>query len=291
MAKNSKSSYPSSSSGSIFKKLLFLVVIGLLIAGGFWAVEERPELSQYVADFGQKETTTQTFELVFPPETIMQLRKKELLRSAEHSFGTSYVQFSPLLLLHVKYTPNQKQTEEADCLWDQSTAEMILDTSTFETTHGFEDCINAQASDEDFLILHALSKHSGSMNKDALAVELGIDSETLTGRLNSLRKKHLIVQKLDTVTLHFQTPLLKVVPKTKIVQRFVDKQIQKEARLAAKYSKSQIQKLAQDAFGADFAIRSSREVYVPIVVVVVQNPDGSQLKTLFNGVTGKRIGV
>ncbi len=275
--------------GKLIKKFIFLGVLALVVAGGIWALEERPDISQYL-DFGLTESPVQTFEVAYTPETIMQKHKQDLLRTSEHSFGEPYMQFSPLLLLHVKFTPNQKQTEEADCLWDQTTAEMILDTSTFETTHGFEDCVNSQATDEDFRLLHALSKRGGSLNKDTLAQELGVGNDVLTLQLNSLRKKHLIVQKLDTISLHFQSPTLQVAPRTLIAQNFVDKEIQKEAKISPNYSKSQIQKMAQDAFGADFAIRSSKEVYLPVVVIVVQNPDGSQLKTSFNGITGARLG-
>ncbi|MCE5293344.1 MAG: hypothetical protein LLF94_01855 [Chlamydiales bacterium] len=289
MAKN-KAYSNGTSFGTVIKRFFIFGILALIAVGGFWALEERPEISQYF-DFGTKSANLQTFELVHPPEAIMQRMQKELLRTPEHSFAKPYVQFSPMLMLHVKYSPNQKLTEEADCLWDQNTAEMVLDTATFETTHGFQDCMNQQANEEDFRILHALAKHSGSLNKDKLASELGMDIDVLSNQLATLKRKHLIVQKQDMVTLHFQSPLLKTVPKTNQQLSFVEKQVPKESRLNAKYSKSQIQKLAQDAFGTDFAIRSSKEVYLPIVVVVVQNPDGSELKTFFNGVTGKRIKV
>lgn len=274
--------------GRLFKKLFILSLLLLFGAGGYMAWQHRDNLPGAL-DFSLADDSITTFELAYSPEQLMQKNKSDLLRTGEHAFGKAYVQFIPLLLMNVKYTQDAKTTQEAECLWNLQTGEMILDTSTFETTHGFEDCINSKASQEDFRILQAILRKGGAISKEQLAQELGLDSDELGTRLDLLRKKHLIVQKLETITLHFQNPLLKVMPKTKITQSLVQKVAAKSSQASARYSKDEVQKVAKAAFGQDFAIRSSQEVYVPIVGLEVLNPDGSTLKVFYNGITGKKM--
>jgi len=274
--------------GRLFKKIFLLSLFALFGVGGYLAWQHRDNLPSAL-DFGLAEDSITTFELAYSPEQIMQKHKSELLRTSEHSFGKAYVQFVPLLLMNVKYTQDNKTTQEAECLWNLQTGEMILDTSSFETTHGFEDCINSKASQDDFRILHAILRKGGSITKEQLAQELGLDSDELSSRLEVLRKKHLIVQKLETITLHFQNPRLLVVPRTKISQSFVQKVVASGSQASARYSKDEIQKVAKAAFGQDFAIRSAQEVYVPIVGLEVCNPDGSTLKVFYNGITSKKL--
>jgi len=44
-----------------------------------------------------------------------------------------------------------------------------------------------------------------------------------------------------------------------------------------------------ERFGEDFAIRRTREVYLPVYEIGVQHTDGSILTTYWNGLTGKQI--
>jgi hypothetical protein len=273
---------------SFMRRIFLLLLLASLGYAGFVAWEQKDSLMGSL-DVWNNQEPAHTFELACSPETIMLKHQKELLRTPEYSFGKAYVTFSPLLLMHIKYAQEGRQTVEACSIWDLLTAEMILDTNTFETTHGFEDCINSQASEDDFRILHALSRHNGVRNSEQLAQELGMDRDCLASRLDALRKKQLIVQKLDTVTLHFQSPLLKVPPKTNLTLPVVNKVIARDGQIPCRYSKEQVQKLAKAAFGSDFAIRSTQEVFMPIVVIEVQNPDSSILKTYWNGITGKRL--
>ena len=277
-------------SGSFMRRIFLLLLLAGFGYAGYVVWEQKDALVGSL-DVWHSQEPVHTFELACMPESIMQKHQKELLRTSEHSFGKAYVTFSPLLLMHIKYAQEGRQTIEATSIWDLMTAEMILDTHTFETTHGFEDCINSQATDDDFRILHALSKHNGSRNSEQLAQELGMDRDILSQRLELLRKKHLIVQKLDTIQLHFQSPLLKVSPKTNLTLPVVSKVIASSAQINRRYSREQVQKLAKAAFGNDFAIRSTQEVFLPIVVIEVQNPDSSILKTYWNGITGKRLSL
>ena len=267
--------------------LLFII----LAAGGFsawYGMEHYDELVSYVNP-SHKEGPILTFEAAYTPEEIMQRHEKELLKGHNHAYGKASVKFLPFLLMDVKYSKADKSTQEAQLIWNLENGEMVLDTQTFDTTHGFEDCINAKALDDDFRILHALQRHGGKATKEALAAELGMDQAVLFDRLEALRKKHLVAIKLDTVRIHLESPLLQVQPQTRIYHYFVTKNVLAESQIAQRYSKDQIRKIAKAAFGPDFAIRSEHLLFVPIFQINIQNPDGSTLKTYWNAITGKKI--
>jgi len=48
-------------------------------------------------------------------------------------------------------------------------------------------------------------------------------------------------------------------------------------------------KTAKAAFGDDFAIRKTTEIFLPVYSIVVQNPDGSHMTTYWNALNGKNI--
>ena len=268
----------------------FAFLIGALaLAFGSWYTWEQysDELIDLVQD-SQKKGSIITFELATSPDLMAQKLQKELLKSPEHSFGQTVVKFVPYLLMDIKYPREDKKTEEAKVLWSLENGEMVLDTATFETTHGFEDCINSQASEDDFRILHALSRKCGVLTKEGIADELGMDPDVLQDRLEVLRKKHLISLRQENIRLHFQSPLLRVQPQTKFAQSFVTKEVAPGMQIKAKYSKDACRKVAKAAFGHDFAIRYEEIVFVPIFLIEVKNPDGSILKTYWNGLTGKK---
>jgi hypothetical protein len=56
-----------------------------------------------------------------------------------------------------------------------------------------------------------------------------------------------------------------------------------------RYRSSQIETIAKAAFGNDFAIRKTTEIFLPVYSIVVQNPDGSQMTTYWNALNGKRL--
>jgi hypothetical protein len=60
-------------------------------------------------------------------------------------------------------------------------------------------------------------------------------------------------------------------------------------RLNRRYSFSQIQRIAAAAFGSDFAIRKSTDIFLPVHCIVVQNPDGSIHFSHWNALNGSRL--
>ena len=78
-------------------------------------------------------------------------------------------------------------------------------------------------------------------------------------------------------------------PETKIDQWLVSKPVKNAKRLSKKLRSSQIESVAKAAFGNDFTIRRTSEIFLPVYNIVVQNPDGSQTTTYWNALNGKRF--
>ena len=72
------------------------------------------------------------------------------------------LKYYPYFLLDVKY-PDQSKTREGVLLWGLNNGEMVLNTETWESTHGFRDCLECQAGRSDFKILQALARRQGMM--------------------------------------------------------------------------------------------------------------------------------
>ena len=266
--------------------LLFVAACGYC---AWYGVEHYDELIAYVSPSQRAEKPILTFEASCTPEELMKSHEKELVKDANHALSKANVQFLPFLLMDVKYVRPDKKTEEAKLIWSMENGEMVLDTQSFETTHGFEDCIKAKALDDDFRILHEVQRHNGQMTKEALCQALGMDPDIVFERLEALRRKHLVAIRGDMVRIHLDSPLLHVQPQTKVYHYFVTKIVPGTSEIVPHYSKDQIRRIAQACFGPDFAIRQEHILYVPIFQINVQNPDGSTQKTYWNAVTCKRI--
>jgi hypothetical protein len=74
-----------------------------------------------------------------------------------------------------------------------------------------------------------------------------------------------------------------------VEDRLVTQSRRNSDRVSRRFSQSQIQYLTQSAFGHDFAIRRTTDVYLPVHCITVQNPDGSIHVTHWNAMNGKRL--
>lgn len=270
-------------------RLILMTAAAIALAAGSWYVWEnnpnlRDMLSQYIEN-GE----ILTLEARYTPEQIMEAHQNELITDETHAYQTPELKFHPYLLLEVKYVQPDKKTREGVILWSMVDGEMVLDTLTWDKTHGFEDAILANATRDDFKILNALAKFKGKMSVEQLQKELHVESETLTPWVDNARQKHLIVQKGPDLQLHFQNPKILVTPQTKINQWLVTKPYIHAQRIAKKYSPNQIQNTAKAAFGQEFMIRSVTEVFLPVYSIEVLNPDGSILTSFWNALNGQRI--
>lgn len=270
-------------------RLILTTVCSLALIGSAWYLwvtnpNLRDMMSQYVEN-GE----ILTLEARYTPEQIMDAHRNELITDNSYEYQMPELKFHPYLLMEVKYTQPDKKTKEGVILWSMVDGEMVLDTQTWDKTHGFEDAILANASREDFKVLNALAKFKGRMTMDQLQQELHVEQEILAPWVDNTRQKHLVVQKGNELQLHFQNPRILVSPQTRINQWLVTKPYNHAQRIAKKYSPNQIQTTARSAFGQDFMIRSVTEVFLPVYSIEVLNPDGSVLTSFWNALNGQRI--
>lgn len=265
--------------------LIFLLVIGL---GGFWGWNFAPGVRNKVEEFLGADTF-QTLEVRYSAESIMEAHRLELLSDQSHVFLEPTLKFVPYLLMDVKYTRSQDKTGEGIILWGLVDGEMVVNTSTWERTHGFTDCIAANASRQEFKVMNALASRGGAWDRDGLSKFLNIENNILDSWIDSCRKKSLIVQTGNTFRLHLQNQKLMVIPETKLEHWLVTKPAKKAIRVKKRYRASQIENIAQAAFGHDFAIRKTAEIFLPVYSIVVQNPDGTQMTSYWNALNGKRL--
>lgn len=286
--KLSKKSKGSSGASSLLKPFVIAMLCGGIGFGIYSLWEANPNMQaaigQYV-DNGE----IKTLEVRYTPEKIMELYRKELLSDNERTFQKADLQFHPHVLFNVKYITTDKKTREGILLWSLVNGEMVIDCQNWETTHGFEDAINAQANRNDFRILNALEKAKGKLTLEQLQKELQLEENLLVSWLENAKDKHLIVQKGNEIQLHFQNPRLLVSPQTKISQCVVSKPYSHSQKISRRYSPGQIERITQAAFGQDFTIRSQEAIFLPIYSLEILNQDGSVRTVDFNAVTGSPI--
>lgn len=265
-----------------------LILIAGLSYGGYWLWNNNPQIRSLIASYVENGEFL-TLEARFTPEQIMEQHQQELLVDDRHTFLDPSLKFHPYLLMEVKYTQPDKKTREGVILWSMVDGEMVLSTENWEKTHGFEDAIQANATASDFKILNALAHNNGSLSKAQIERELHLDADVVQPWIDSVKQKRLVTQKGDLLQLHFQNPKILVTPQTKVTQWLVTKPYNHAQRESAKYSQSQLQRIAENAFGADFTIRSTSVVFLPVYSVEVKNPDGSILTSFWNALNGQRI--
>jgi len=270
------------------KSLWILLMLGCSIYGWWWVNRSHPEVKNKLAeliDIGY----FHTLEVRYTANQIMETHQGELLKDHRHKYLEPMLKFYPYLLLEVKYTLSDEKTKESVILWDLTDGEMVLETKRWEKTHGFGDCINANAQRHEFRILSLLARKGGVIDRTGLSKALHVDSDILDAWIEGCRRKKLIVQAGNRYRIHLQNPLLAVIPETKIDERLVTKPFKKAIRIPQRFSLAQVEKVTRAAFGNDFSIRKTTDVYLPVHSISVQNPDGSIHTSHWNALNGKRL--
>lgn len=270
------------------RPILLLALVCAISAGGYVSWNQMPGFRTKAEEF-LSGATFQTLEVRYSAENIMEAHRKELLKDNDHVFLEPSLKFIPYLLMDVKYIRNQEKTGEGVILWGLVDGEMVINTSTWEKTHGFTDCITSNATRHEFKIINALASRGGSWDREGLSKFLNLENNILDTWVDSCRKKSLIVQTGNTYRLHLQNPKLQVIPETKLEHWLVTKPTKHAQRIKRRYRPAQIEVTARAAFGNDFAIRKTSEIFLPVYSIVVQNPDGSIMTTYWNALNGKRF--
>lgn len=270
------------------RKTVILLICLILIGGGGWWLwnsnnDFKSMLSRYIEN-GE----IQTLEARYLPQQIMDLHFRELLVDDQHHYLEPSFKYHPYVMMEVKFSTDKK-TREGVILWSLVNGEMVINTETWEQTHGFEDTIHAQATNEEFRIINALAKNNGLRSKEDLVVDLQVDVNAINPWIESALNKHLITRKGNLFQLHLENPKILVVPQTKFTRMLVSKPSVYSQRISEKYTPTQIEKVAKAAFGDDFIIRQTTEVYLPVYGINVENPDSSITTTYWNAVNGQMI--
>lgn len=254
----------------------------------WWLSSTRPEVKNKVEEVFNA-GNFHTLEIRYTADQIMQAHRKDLLKDNRHRFLDPSIKFLPYLLLEVKYSHSKNKTKEGVILWDLTDGEMVIETKNWEKTHGFGDCITAGADPQEFKVINVIADQGGKADREDLIKALKVDNAILDSWIDNCRRKKLIVQAGNNYRLHLQHPRLHSIPATKLDERLVTKPHRNANRLNRRYSLSQIEKIALSAFGSDFAIRKSTDIYLPVHCIVVQNPDGSIHFSHWNALNGKRL--
>lgn len=267
------------------RKILYLVLAALAVYVGwlFWSEGEVPSVMQYVEN-----QDLVTLEARYTPESIMEKHRQELIPTASYAYQEPKLKYYPYLLIEAKYTQSDKKSREGYLLWGLVDGEIILDTQTWEKTHGFGDAIRAQATRTDFKILHAIAKHEGTCTRDQLQRELHLEADTLEPWIKSTCQKHLVVESGPELQIHLEDPKILVSPQTKLLHNFVKKPHRYGQCYAKNFSRAQIENIAQAAFGSSFTIRKVTEIFLPIYEITVLNPDGSLSISNWNALNGQK---
>ena len=262
-----------------------LVVAG---AGSWWLWNHNAQFRNIIGEYVDNGEFL-TLEARYTPQQIMDGHKKELLASTSHSFQEPELRFYPYVLLEIKYTQADRKSREGVILWSLVDGELVINSDTWEQTHGFEDAIKANATIQEFKVINALAKNNGTLSRDQLQNELHLERDLFEPWIESARQKHLVTVRGDLIQLHFQDPKLITIPQTKINQRLVSKPYNHAQRVNPKYSERDVENIAKAAFGSDFTIRNATKVFLPVYSIEVANPDGSTLTSYWNALNGQRI--
>lgn len=273
----------------MFKKFAYVGLVFALMGGGYYYYSLNKEVVHSFFSRNVESPGFPTLELRYSAKAIMEENKETLLKDEYHKFLTPELHFYPYMLMEVKYCKTNNVTAEGVILWDLEDAEFITSTATWEKTHGFQDCINYHIDHNDFKIINALAYAGGQLSRKEIGDKIRIDEEIIDRWLDSCRKKKIVVQNGNGFRLHLEKPKLALRPETILSHQLVTQRIKNVKQRPRRYSPKQIERIAYLAFGSDFTIRNSTEVFLPVYKIDVQNPDGSILTTYWNALTGKQI--
>lgn len=264
-----------------------LIFLSSIIYGIWWTAESHPNLKDQVTKLIPTHSYT-SFEPRFTANQIMKSTQPNP-ESKHEQFGECSLTFYPFLLMEVKFTRSDFSTGEGIILWDLIDGEMVLDTETWEKSHGFADCINVHADHYELKILNILAKNENEASRHILSQEMNMENATLDHWLDRCLKKKLIVHHQGVYRIHLEKPKMHFIPITDIKIPLITKTSKHPEKLKKHFSSTQVMRTAEAAFGSNFAIRQARDVYLPIYCTKLKNKDGSFQSIYWNSLNGKQL--
>ncbi len=272
----------------MIKLLFILTILGSLGYGGWWLSESYPEVTDRLIQWVPSRSFP-SLEPRFTAQQIVDGQSRKLLKTQQQQLGAISLVYHPFLMMKVKFTRVNHTTGEGVMLWDLVDGEMVINTKTWEKSHGFSDCIQMRANVHELKILHLIARHKNQVSKETIFRDCNLNEAALDTYLNRLIKKKLVVCHQGIYRIHLETPNMVFTPTSELTFPLITKNAKRVEILKKNFTVSQITRLAQAAFGDDFGIRQTQEIYIPVYSLVVQNPDGSQQTTYWNGLTGNRV--
>lgn len=269
------------------KRLIFLT--GLLGTLAYWLWFQVPLWFVSVAPTLPYQEIT-IFEPRHTPEEVIQSEEGQELFDESEDMSDASVEMYPYLLMEVKYLRGEKSLEST-ILWSLKRGEMLLDTTTWDMTHGYFDCLIHNARGEEMAVVNALVHKGGTLDRESLLKAIHRDGEQVDNWIHSCIKKQLIVQIGNIYKLHLQNPKLAQEPRTKINTTLKKRNLAFKKVVTPKYSPRQIINLAHDTFGSGFSIRRKQLVYLPVYSILVNYSDGSSATSKWNAHTGRLLDV
>ncbi len=263
-------------------------LLGAIALGGWFIWDSFPNLREIVKEKFHS-TDLRTLEIRFSAEEIMERNRRELLKGEDYAYLEPRLVFYPYVMMKTKFTTPQLRTQEGILLWGLTDGEMVINTSNWERTHGFEDCLLAKATKNDFKILKAIIEAGGAIDRENLYQKFKADADIVDKWITCCRNKKLVAVSGNHFRLHLQNPHLENTPITLLNEPLVAQPTKYSIKSKKRYSIAQVRKLAQIAFGDDFAIKSTVQIFLPVYNIEVQNPDGSVLVTYWNALNGRRF--
>lgn len=270
--------------------LVNIALCGAMAYGGFYSWREFPQVRQFVRNHWPSEWPVEemiALEAKFSEQQLVERFQQPAIAADDHRVSRTLCEFHPYLLMEVKFNKDQDESGEGILLWSLEDGEMVLRTTRWTTTHGFADCLDRNADRNDLRVLNTLARKGWRLDRRAILTDIHADPEQIDTWLESCRHKQLIVQNGNTYRMHLQNPIWASQPLTEIDQPLVQRGRARGVRTPKYYSQKSIEDLAQAVFGSDFAVRSKREVYLPVYLIEVQNPDGTKKSTRWNAFTGE----
>lgn len=266
---------------------LIILIAAMLCTAAFFFDEIASffENVQLYAEGGNKEI----FEINLSSEQLMNQKRARLLKDSSHSYHKSSLKLAPYFLFEAKYVDEKEKSKEGWILWSAVDGEIVLDTESWQTTHGYQDALLSDAGQEDFDLIRALIKRNGSANKEQLLKDLKLEEERLDKILKSASKKNLAVLFNDTVKLHVENPKIMNFPSTRIKHPLVLRETDFDSIIPKRFASRKVEKAAKASFGKEFTIRGIKEVFLPIWKLEVKKPDDSLSISYWNAVNGEEI--
>lgn len=270
-------------------RLLFtLLFLGSLSYGIWWIVDSHPEIKDRATQYLPSSSFI-SLESRFTIKQVMEAQKHSLIKDSQQQFGNNSLLYHPFLLMDVKFTRPNNTTGEGAILWDLIDGEMILNTQTWEKSHGFADCIHTHADAYELKILSSIAHHGNRADRQTIFQDLNLGGVMLDTWLERCMKKRLIAYHEGTYRIHLESPKMAFIPMTHMNFPLITKTSKHPEKRKKNFSISQIIRVAETAFGDDFAIRQIREVYLPVYLLTIQNKDGSYQTTHWNALNGHRL--